>query len=132
MPAERMFFNAYDGDGELVIDKAVRTGPGGRPGMGHKTFPPHTVRRASPFMACHTCHPIEGTGANMGRLMQVMGFGSDDFLETDGEGNVWALDRIQDEDYNSEVLVGHDAPVESRPLDRETVERMLSVEVPAP
>ncbi len=132
MPAERMFFNAIGADGSTIIDKAVRVGPDGSPGNGQRAFPPHTVRRTSPFMACQVCHPIAGTGQNMEALMQTLGFGSTQFIEEDGQGTPWAQDRIMNEAYGTEVLVGHDDPNKSGPLPAEMIERMLQVEVPAP
>lgn len=129
MPAERMFFTAINGAGETVIDNQVRVGPDGSPGMGQRAFPPHTVRRTTNFMACRSCHPVRGTAENMDILAQRIGLGSDQFLEEDGNGNVWALDQLLTEDFEPTVLVGHDDPVESRPLTSEIIENMLSVEV---
>ena len=129
MPAERMFFTAINGVGETVIDKQVRRGPDGSPGNGHRAFPPHTVRRETPFMACRMCHPIRGTAENMDILAQRVGLGSDQFLEEDGDGNVWALDQTLTDEFEPTVLVGHDEPIESRPLTSEIIENMLSVEV---
>jgi hypothetical protein len=129
MPAERMFFTAINGEGDTVIDKQVRRGPGGSPGMGHRAFPPHTVQRVTPFMPCRMCHPIRDTAENLPLLMQRVGLGSDQFLEEDGDGKVWALDQVLTEDFDPTVLVGHDEPFESRPLTSEIINRMLSVEV---
>jgi hypothetical protein len=129
MPAERMFFTAINGAGETVIDSQVRRGPNGQPGMGHRAFPPHTVRRTTNFMACRTCHPIRGTAENMDDLAQLIGLGSDQFLQEDGDGVLWPQDRLLTEDFEPTVLVGHDEPLESRPLTTEIIENMLGVEV---
>ncbi len=129
MPAERMFFTAINGAGETAIDRQVRRGPNGSPGNGHRAFPPHTVRRETPWMACRMCHPIRGTAENMDELAQRVGLGSDMFLQEDGDGQIWALDQLLTEDFEPTVLVGHDEPVESRPLTSEIIQNMLSVEV---
>lgn len=131
MPSVRMFFSATNGAGEKVLDRQVRTGPNGEPGMGHRAFMPHTVVKRSPWMNCDRCHLAQG-GANMELVKQTLGFGSQEFLEEDGQGQVWALDQLlEEESFLSTVLVGHDQPAESRPLTREIIERALSVEVPA-
>jgi len=130
MPAEKMFFTAIDGEGEKVIDFQVRKGWNGVPGMGQRAFPPHTTRRSSPWAACRTCHPAED-GSNLDTVRGTVGFGTGRFVETDGSGKEWILDRLMDpETYAPEVLVGHDEPIKSTPLPRETIERMMSVTVP--
>lgn len=133
MPAVRMFFTALDGQGQPIIDRAVRTGPDGSPGMGHRAFSPHTTARVTRFQACTTCHPVEGTGENMDALMQVVGQGGADpaLVTEDGAGVPWRLDALMDDEFNPEVLVGHDLPFESRPLTPSIIDSMLSVEVPA-
>lgn len=137
MPQERMFFSATDGNGDVVINKQVRTGPmrnGERlkpNGMGHRAYHPHTVQRWSPFMRCQRCHTLPGDAANAERFDQVVGFGTDRYVETDGDGQEWRLDQVQDRDGEAVVLIGHDNPVSSRPLSLETIERMRSVEVNA-
>ncbi len=131
-PSEKMFFNAIDGDGVVRIDKRVRTGPGGQPGMGQRAFQPHSIRRWSPFMRCTRCHPVEGTFENQERVYQAIGLGTDRYLETDGAGKTWSLDRILSDTYAPQALIGHDEPKVSRPLTPEIIGRMLGVEVPAP
>ena len=131
MPAERMFFTAVDGSGNVVIDKQVRRGPDGEPGHGQRTFNPHTIRRWSPWMRCDRCHLVEDTHENQELVNITVGLGSDRYPETDGNGQIWYLDRIINEDYEAQVLVGHEEPKLSGPLSREVVERMMAVEVPA-
>ena len=98
--------------------------------MGHRAFNPHTTVRISPYASCRTCHPSENED-NAARLRETMGFGTDRFIETDGEGREWVLDRLMDpETYAPEVVVGHDEPEVSRPLPRETIEAMMRVTVP--
>jgi len=130
MPSERMFFTATNGAGEKLIDKEVRRGPNGDVGFGHRTFNPHTIRRWSPFMRCDRCHLVEGTHENQEQVNQVMGLGTDRYIETDGQGKAWRLDQIVSEDNEVMVLVGHDEPNVSRPLTPEIMDRMLAVEVP--
>ena len=130
MPSEKMFFTALDGNGDVVIDNQVRTGPNGEIGHGHRAFSPHTIRRWSPFMRCDRCHLIEGTHENADLVNITIGLGSDRYIETDGDGNEYRLDQIIDENYDPLVLVGHDEPAVSQPLTKEIIERMLSVEVP--
>jgi hypothetical protein len=130
MPAERMFFTAVNGDGETVIDNEVRTGPKGELGFGHRAFSPHTIQRWSPWMRCDRCHMVQDTHENAETVNVTIGLGSDRYIETDGAGNQYRLDQILDEDYEPLVLVGHDEPSVSRPLTKEIIERMLSVEVP--
>lgn len=130
-PAERMFFNAKNAEGEVIINKRVRTGPNGEIGHGQRPFAPHTVRRSSPFMQCGRCHPIDDEFSNMEQVMQAIGMGSNNFLEEDGEGRVWALDRIFSENDEGErlleVLIGHDTPQKAAPLPAEMIERMLNI-----
>jgi hypothetical protein len=129
MPAEKMFFTAIDGDGVILHDKVVRPGQDGQRGMGHRAYPPHTVRKTTRFGQCSQCHPRKD-GSNLDRVRATMGFGTDRFIETDGEGVEWVLDRIVDPDtYEPTVLVGHPSPQESRPLNREEIERMMGVEL---
>jgi hypothetical protein len=144
-PAEKMFFNATNGDGELVIDKKVRTGPRGEVGHGQRAFAPHTTQKNSPFMQCTRCHPADENFSNLELVMQAIGQGSNRFLETDGAGRVWALDRYVSESPDHElgtfwsyeepaerlleVLIGHDLPKKSRPLSPEMIQRMLNVNI---
>ena len=130
MPSERMFFTAINGAGEKLIDNQVRRGPKGEIGFGHRTFNPHTIQRWSPFMRCDRCHLVEGTHENKDQVNQVMGFGTDRYIETDGNGKQYRLDQIVSETDEIMVLVGHDEPNVSRPLTPEIIDRMLSVEVP--
>ncbi len=127
MPAVRMFFTAISGTGQTLIDRAVRTGPDGSPGMGHRTFSPHTTRRTTAFQQCTTCHP-SADGQNMDALMQTIGMGSGQLVETDGAGQDWLLDQLINDLFEPQVLIGHDQPFESRPLTAEIINRMLSVE----
>ena len=142
-PAERMFFTVTNGAGEKVIDKRVRRGPRGEIGHGQRAFAPHTTQRSSPFMQCTRCHPADAEFSNMAQVMQAVGQGSNDFLEEDGDGRTWALDRYVSEspdhevgsfwpfetmdERTLEVLVGHDQPQKSGPLAPETIRRMLDV-----
>jgi hypothetical protein len=130
MPSEKMFFTATDGAGNVLIDKQVRKGPQGQPGMGHRTFNPHTIQRWSPFMRCDRCHLVEGTHENEERVRQAMGLGTDRYIEVDGNGKEWRLDQVVNDEGESQVLVGHDHPNKSRPLTLEIMDRMLAVEVP--
>lgn len=130
MAAHRMFFTAINGAGEKVIDFKVRTGPNGEVGMGQRAFPPHTVRRNTAWAACRTCHLAED-GSNEARVNETVGFGTDRFIQTDGAGKDWILDRIVDPDtFESQVLVGHDVPEVSRPLNREEITAMKAIRVP--
>ena len=130
MPAEKMFFTAYDGNGDLLIDRAVRQGPQGQPGMGHRTFNPHTIQRWSPFMRCDRCHLEEGTHANKERVDQAMGLGTDRYIETDGAGKTWRLDQVVTDDGGVMALIGHKSLETSQPLTLAIMDRMLGVEVP--
>ncbi len=130
MPTHKMFFTAINGAGEKIIDFKVRTGPNGEPGMGQRGFPPHTVRRNTAWAACTMCH-LKEDGSNEARVNETVGFGTDRFIETDGAGKEWILDRIVNPDtFESEVLVGHDEPFKSRPLSGEEIGRMKAVKVP--
>ena len=137
MPTERMFFTAIDADGVTQIDNAVRLGApgaaaaGGPPGHGQRAFQPHTVRRVTRFGQCRTCHPSEDPAVGDGQARITAGFGSGRFLEVDGTGRQWILDQTVDpETFEPTVTVGHPEPVESRPLPRDVIERMLGVVVP--
>ncbi len=129
MPSERMFFTAIDGSGNKVIDKQVRKGPQGVVGHGQRAFNPHTIRRWSGWMRCDRCHSIKGSDSNKEQLDVVMGFGSDRYIEVDGNGKAWHLDQVQTKSYLPTVLPGHRRPKASKPLPKEIVERMLKVEV---
>ena len=135
MPTERMFFTAVDGDGTTVIDKQVRTGPmrnGERlepNGNGHRAYHPHTVQRWSPFMRCERCHTVPGDAENAERFDQVVGFGTDRYIEVDGNGAGWRLDQVQTRDGEPTVLIGHEGEYKSRPLNLEEIERMRAVEI---
>jgi hypothetical protein len=130
MPAVRMFVSATSGEGEARLDRAARRGPNGEPGMGHRAFFPHTVARRSPWMSCDRCHPVAG-GANMDQVLQTLGFGSQELLFEDGQGERWALDQLLTPDaLDPTVLVGHEGPAPSRPLTSEIIERALLHEVP--
>ncbi len=126
MPAEKMFFTAINGAGDTVIEHQVRTTLRGEVGHGQRAFHPHTTQRWSPFMRCERCHLLT-TGENSETLDVVMGLGSDRYLETDGEGKVWALDRIQPGEGEAVVAVGHEATAVSAPLSQEVMERMRAV-----
>lgn len=127
-PSERFFLTIIDEDGETVLDSMPRSGQHGAPGMGQRAYNPHTTRKQSPFSACDRCHP-NADASNMDTVDVVCGFGSERYLETDGTGKVWRLDQIQTRDYEPLVTVGHNEPIEMRPLPREVVERMLSVTI---
>ena len=126
MPSEKMFFTAINGAGETVVDHAPRTTLDGEVGHGQRAFHPHTTQRWSPFMRCERCHLLSG-GQNTELLDVVMGFGSDRYMEEDGEGTLWPLDRIQPTQSLPMVAVGHNEPYPSAPLSQETIDKMLAV-----
>ncbi len=131
MPAERMFFTAIDGTGKKVINKQVRRGPQGQIGHGHRAFSPHTIRKWSPFMGCARCH-LREDGKNKTKIDLAVGFGTDRFLETDGNGKTWRLDQVQDRNFKPVVLIGHNEPKKSTPLTAAIVKRMLSFKLKQP
>ena len=80
-------------------------------------------------MRCERCHTVPGDAANAERFDQVVGFGTDRYIETDGNGVNWRLDQVQTRDGEPTVLIGHDEPIKSRPLTLEEIERMRAVEI---
>jgi|GEM_PF-643072 len=131
MPSERMFMTAVDGSGNTVINKQIRRGPQGQVGHGHRAFNPHTIQKWSPFMRCERCHPT-ANGKNQEKLDLAMGFGTKRFIETDGSGNKWILDQIQDKNFKPTVLIGHNEPKKSQPLTEAIIKRMKAYQVKSP
>jgi hypothetical protein len=131
MPAERMFMTVFSGSGEKVVDKQIRRSMSGDDGHGHRAFHPHTTQRWSPFMRCDRCHTVAQDEANAALLDVVMGFGSERYIETDGDGVEHRLDQVQTRDHEPIVLVGHDEPLVSGPLTAAVVARMRAVVVEA-
>ena len=80
-------------------------------------------------MRCERCHTVPGDAANAERFDQVVGFGTDRYIEVDGNGMGWRLDQVQTRDGEPTVLIGHEGEYKSRPLNLEEIERMRAVEI---
>jgi hypothetical protein len=128
MPSERFFLSAVGTDGQPLFDRRVRRDKNGQLGFGQRTMQPHTVRTDSSFSLCEKCH-ILSDQSNLADVRVVVGFGSDRFVDTDGDGNQYRFDAIQTEAYEPLVNIGHDEPQVSRPLEQEIVEMLLTVPV---
>ena len=126
MPSERFLMSVKDGEGNTVVDSRARSrfGNDGRPTFGQRTFQPHTIQRRSQFELCDRCH-IRDDGANLEMVRQTVGFGTDRYLVTDDLGNTYRLDAILDDAGDPLVLIGHDEPQVSRPLEEELRNQLL-------
>lgn len=126
MPSERFLLSVKDGEGDLVVDRRMRSRAGdqGRPTFGQRTFNPHTIQKRSAFSVCERCHVAEDR-SNLERVRQTVGLGTDRYLLADDLGRTFRLDAIVGDGGESVVLVGHPAPEESRPLELELRTQLL-------
>ena len=133
MPAERFFLTVIGADGKTKLaDNQPRMGAGGvkgKSGMGARAVHPHTTRSFARFSLCTKCH-LKKDDSNRKAVEMTWGFGSDRFLFTDGNGKTWRQDQLLTKDYESLVTVGHDDPSVSRPLDKQTIEKLKTIRVP--
>jgi hypothetical protein len=125
MPGQRLFFSARDGEGALVIDREVRKGRDGRPGMGQRAVRPHTVQRMGAWAACSRCHPTASFG-NEDRVYEAIGIGTGRRTDIDGDGATWDLVETSDARTGESRVMA----VLGGPLPADVVERMLSVTAP--
>lgn len=125
IPGQRLFFTAIEGEGAVVIDRQVRRGRDGRPGMGQQAVRPHTVRRTGPWSACSRCHP-NAAFDNEDAVYEAAGIGTGRRTGVDGDGVTWDLAETTDPRTGDDRVMA----VQGGPLPRETVDRMLSVTAP--
>jgi len=146
MPAERFFMTVKNGEEVTKINTKPRTftHPDGSvmAGFGQRAYNPHTTRSRSQFMACDRCHSAGSVEAptNAVLLDITHGFGSERFVfsgcdVTNNDESCdeltdfvnYRLDAIQTRDGTPLVIVGHEDPMESRPLTLDEVDAMRSV-----
>ncbi len=125
MPGQRLFLSALDGEGARVLDRQVRTGRDGRPGMGQRPAHPHTVRRVSAMASCDRCHPTAAFD-NEAQVYEAVGIGTGRRTDTDGAGVVWDLAETRDARTGADRVMA----VEGGPLPEDMVRRILSVTAP--
>ena len=125
MPGQRLFLSALDGEGARVLDRQVRRGRDGRPGMGQRPAHPHTVRRVSAMASCDRCHPTAAFD-NESQVYEAVGIGTGRRIDTDGSGVVWDLAETRDPRTGADRVMA----VEGSPLPEDMVRRILSVTAP--
>ena len=130
MPAERFFLTVRSGRDEVYLDQIPRrrSADSEFPAFGQRTVQPHTIQSGSRFADCTSCH-IKADGSNEALIRIAVGFGSDRFVVEDGAGTSHRLDAVQTEEGVSMVVVGHPGQEESRPLDLDLAQWLLTTPI---
>jgi len=110
--------------GRRLFDQQVRYTHDGVLGMGLGPVAPHTTSSGS--QPCDRCHLREDE-SNADIIAETLGTGSGRFLIADGEGTVYDLTRVVDEEGEAEVGMAHPG---TGVLPPDVVERMLRPRVP--
>ena len=118
-----VFMTYIDENGVTQYRDRTRTSGDGKRGFGWNPFHHHTVSRVP--QNCDQCHPAEGED-NTATLRTTYGFGSGQFMATDGLGNEYDLSAFLDED--GELISDFPHP-NTGPVPTDVRERALSIEV---
>ncbi len=133
-------FTYIDEDGNKVIDNQFPESPGGfnSDGNSYNPFHPHTIQRQP--RKCAQCHPAPKTAdpndpdtwVNKEAVFVALGFGTDKFVLTDGNGKNHILDKVVEPDFSGKLSEGNHTPLmeaqhpgKSGPLDAETINKIL-------
>jgi len=103
MVGTSIFFSHIDASGRTLVDAAPLLTRDGFSGDGNQHNPVHhhTVQRQP--RDCQGCHPrADGVADNENALKRAIGFGTGEFLFTDGEGRQHVLDRIVALDFDGD------------------------------
>ncbi len=138
-PQEKMFFTAIvpcesgsadctldtetNAPGKLVFDQQVRRTHDDKLGMGFGPIVPHTVSATS--QPCDRCHLREDE-SNVGIVNELIGRGSGRVQIPDGDGVMYDLTQVLDENDDPIVGLAHSG---SDVLGKETIARILTPRV---
>jgi len=122
-PSQQLFMSYINEDGVKVIDEQVRTTASGKLGFGWQPNNQHVVTRKP--QNCDRCHP-KPDESNMAEVRTTYGFGNGQYMMADGDGVMYDLTKILDEDGTPLVDFAHEG---TGAVSIESIARAMAVHV---